>query len=97
MPFFKKEQKAINDKWYPRAVTVGHPVEMDEVCDRIAEMSTASKADSKAVLTALGQVLGSLMNTGRTVQKLCLGCKKKSGQQAIYSLIALAIVLRQEV
>ena len=66
MPFFKKEQKAINDKWYPRTVTVGHPVEMDEVCDRIAEMSTASKADSKAVLTALGQVLGSLMNTGRT-------------------------------
>ena len=54
MPFFKKEQKAINDKWYPRTVTVGHPVEMDEVCDRITEMSTASKADSKAVLTALG-------------------------------------------
>ena len=45
----------------------GHPVEMDEVCDRIAEMSTAGKADSKAVLTALGQVLGCLMNTGRTV------------------------------
>ena len=36
MPFFKKEQKAINDKWYPRTVTVGHPVEMDEVCNRIA-------------------------------------------------------------
>ena len=67
MPFFKKEQKAINDKWYPTTVTVGRPVEMDEVCNRIAEMSTASEADTKAVMTALGKVLGSLMNTGRTV------------------------------
>lgn len=73
MPFFKKEQKAINGLWYPRTVTVGHPVEMDEVCDRIAEMSTASVADSKAVLTALGAVLGSLMNTGRTVHIEGLG------------------------
>ena len=47
MPFFKKEQKAINDKWYPRTVTVGRTVEMDEVCERIAEMSTASEADTK--------------------------------------------------
>ena len=73
MPFFKKEQKAINDKWYPRTVTVGHPVEMDEVCNRIAEMSTASAADTKAVMTALGKVLGSLMNTGRTVHIEGLG------------------------
>ncbi len=73
MPFFKKEQKAINDKWYPRTVTVGRPVEMDEVCKRIAEMSTASEADTKAVMTALGKVLGSLMNTGRTVHIEGLG------------------------
>ena len=69
MPFFKKEQKAINGLWYPRTVTVGHPVEMDEVCNRIAEMSTASEADTKAVMTALG----SLMNTGRTVHIEGLG------------------------
>ena len=73
MPFFKKEQKAINGLWYPRTVTVGHPVEMDEVCNRIAEMSTASEADTKAVMTALGKVLGSLMNTGRTVHIEGLG------------------------
>ena len=60
MPFFKKEQKAINGLWYPRTVTVGHPVEMDEVCNRIAEMSTASEADTKAVMTALGKVLRGL-------------------------------------
>ena len=73
MPFFKKAQKAINDKWYPTTVTVGRPVEMDEVCNRIAEMSTASEADTKAVMTALGKVLGSLMNTGRTVHIEGLG------------------------
>ena len=73
MPFFKKAQKAINDKWYPTTVTVGRPVEMDEVCKRIAEMSTASEADTKAVMTALGKVLGSLMNTGRTVHIEGLG------------------------
>ena len=73
MPFFKKEQKAINNKWYPRTVTIGRAVEMDEVCDRIAEMSTASAADTKAVLAALGKVLGSLMNTGRTVHLDGLG------------------------
>ena len=73
MPFYKKEQKAINDKWYPRTVTVGRTVEMDEVCERIAEMSTASEADTKAVMTALGKVLGSLMNTGRTVHIEGLG------------------------
>ena len=60
MPFFKKEQKAINGLWYPRTVTVGHPVEMSE-------------ADTKAVMTALGKVLGSLMNTGRTVHIEGLG------------------------
>ena len=54
-------------------MTVGHPVEMDEVCNRIAEMSTASAADTKAVMTALGKVLGSLMNTGRTVHIEGLG------------------------
>ena len=46
---------------------------MDEVCNRIAEMSTASEADTKAVMTALGKVLGSLMNTGRTVHIEGLG------------------------
>ena len=66
MPFFKKAQKAINDKRYPTTVTVGRPVEMDEVCNRIAEMSTASEAD-------IGKVLGSLMNTGRTVHIEGLG------------------------
>lgn len=67
MAFFKKVKKKINNKWYPQTVTIGRPIEMDEVCRRISEMSTASAADSKAVLSTLGSVLGDLMNTGRTV------------------------------
>ena len=56
MPFFKAEKKAVNDLWYPRTVTVGRPLEMEDVCKRIAEMSTVSEPDSKAVLSALGKV-----------------------------------------
>ena len=73
MPFFKAEKKAVNDLWYPRTVTVGRPLEMEDVCKRIAEMSTVSEPDSKAVLSALGKVLGDLMNTGRTVHLEGLG------------------------
>lgn len=73
MAFFKKVKKKINNKWYPQTVTIGRPIEMDEVCRRIAQMSTASAGDSKAVLTALGSVLGDLMNTGRTVHIEGLG------------------------
>ncbi len=73
MPFFKVEKKAVNDLWYPRTVTVGRTVEMEDVCKRIAEMSTASEPDTKAVLSALGKVLGDLMNTGRTVHLEGLG------------------------
>ncbi len=73
MAFFKPTKKKINNKWYPQAVTIGRPIEMEEVAARIAEMSTASEADSKAVLTALGKVLGNMMNQGRTVHLEGLG------------------------
>ena len=73
MAFFKPSKKKVNNKWYPQAVTIGRAIEMEEVAARIAEMSTASEADSKAVLTALGKVLGNLMNQGRTVHLVGLG------------------------
>ena len=73
MAFFKPSKKKVNNKWYPQAVTIGRAIEMEEVAARIAEMSTASEADSKAVLTALGKVLGNLMNQGRPVHLEGLG------------------------
>ena len=57
----------------PQAVSVGKPIEMDELCKQIALISTVSSADSKATLEALGLVLGSSMNTGRTVHVEGLG------------------------
>ena len=67
MAFFKPIYKKMSKKWHPQAVSVGKPIEMDELCKQIALISTVSSADSKATLEALGLVLGSSMNTGRTV------------------------------
>ena len=46
---------------------------MDELCKQIALISTVSSADTKATLEALGLVLGTCMNTGRTVHVEGLG------------------------
>ena len=50
MIFWKRVQQAINDLWYPRSVTVGKPVETQELANRIARESTVSPADTHAVL-----------------------------------------------
>ena len=68
MGFFKKRQQKINSLWYPVAVTVGKPVTTDEVADRLAQISTVSRADTYAVLKDLGSVLGDYMGQGRTVK-----------------------------
>ena len=73
MAFFKPIYKKMSKKWHPQAVSVGKPIEMDELCKQIALISTVSSADSKATLEALGLVLGSSMNTGRTVHVEGLG------------------------
>ena len=73
MAFFKPIYKKMSKKWHPQAVSVGKPIEMDELCKQIALISTVSSADSKATLEALSLVLGSSMNTGRTVHVEGLG------------------------
>ena len=73
MAFFKPIYKKMSKKWHPQAVSVGKPIEMAELCKQIALISTVSSADSKATLEALGLVLGSSMNTGRTVHVEGLG------------------------
>ena len=57
MAFFKKVQQKINGLWYPKSVTVGKPVSTDEVADRLAQISTVSRADTYAVLKDLAGVL----------------------------------------
>ena len=68
MAFYKKIKKKINGLWYPQAVTVGKPVTTDEVADRLAQISTVSRADVYAVLKELGGVMGDYMANGRTVK-----------------------------
>ena len=55
------------------AVTVGKPVNTDEVADRLAQISTVSRADTYAVLKDLAGVLADYMAQGRTVKMDGLG------------------------
>lgn len=73
MPIFKAVYKKLSKKWHPQAVTVGEPVEMDELCKQIAMMTTVSPPDAKAAIEALGMVIGAFMNSGRTVHVDGLG------------------------
>ena len=50
MAFFKRVQQKINGLWYPKSVTVGKPVNTNQVSARLAEISTVSPADTFAVL-----------------------------------------------
>ena len=68
MAFFKKTKMKINGKWYPKAVLVGSPVTTEQVAKRLAVESTVSPADVRAVLTALGGVMGDFMAQGRSVK-----------------------------
>ena len=50
------------------AVTVGKPVTTKEVADRLAQISTVSRADVYAVLMDLAGVLADYMAQGRSVK-----------------------------
>jgi predicted histone-like DNA-binding protein len=73
MAFYKKSQQKVNKKWYPIAITVGKPFTTNHIADRLAEISTVSRADTYAVLKDLGRVLGDCMAQGRSVRLEGLG------------------------
>ena len=66
-------QQAINALWYPRSVTVGKPVETQELANRIARESTVSPADTHAVLRALPNVMADFMKESRAIHFEGLG------------------------
>ncbi len=68
--FYKKQK--IGKKWYPRSFTVG-TYDTKEVARRLAELSTVSKGDTYAVLMGLGEVLGSMLESGNSVKLDGLG------------------------
>ena len=68
--FYKKQK--IGKKWYPRSFTAG-TYDTKDVAERLSEMSTVSKGDTYAVLSGLGEVLGSMMEQGNSVKLDGLG------------------------
>lgn len=73
MPIFKAVYKKLSKKWHPQAITVGKPVEMSELCNQIALISTVSQPDAIAAVEALGMVMGTFMSSGRSVHVTGLG------------------------
>ena len=73
MAFYKPMQLKKNGKWYPQAVQVDKPFETDELADRLAQISTVSRADVYAVLVNLPAVMADMMNAGRSVRMEGLG------------------------
>ena len=67
MAFFKKK-KLSDGRWHAVAVNLQRPATIDDVADELAARSTVSRADTYAVLVELGDVLGRLMASGRTVK-----------------------------
>jgi len=68
MAFYKKMKMKANGKWYPKSVLVGSAVTTEQVAKRVAAESTVSPADVRAVLTALGGVMGDYMAQGKSVK-----------------------------
>ncbi|WP_028900590.1 HU family DNA-binding protein [Prevotella sp. HJM029] len=68
MAFYKKVQMKVNSKWYPKSVLVGSAITTEQVAKRVAAESTVSPADVRAVLTALGGVMGDYIVQGRSVK-----------------------------
>ena len=73
MIFWTRIQQAINKLWYPRCVTVGKPVETQELANRIARESTVSPADTHAVLRALPAIMADFMKESRAIHFEGLG------------------------
>lgn len=66
-------KKKINGRFYPQAVLVDKPFETDELADKLAQVSTVSRADVYAVLKDLPLVMTDMMNAGRSVRLEGLG------------------------
>ncbi len=73
MIYWKRVQQAINKLWYPRSLTVGRPVETQELANRIARQSTVSPSDTHAVLRALPEIMADFMKESRAIHIEGLG------------------------
>ena len=72
MAFYVPKQMR-NGKWFPFSVQVDQPFTTDQLADRLADISTVSRADVWAVLKNLPGVMADMMAQGRSVRLEGLG------------------------
>ena len=73
MAYYKEQFNEKFGVWYPQAVVMGKPVDTKKIADRLAQISTVSRADVAAVLAELPGVLADYMAQGKSVRLEGLG------------------------
>ncbi|MDR0989186.1 MAG: DNA-binding protein [Prevotellaceae bacterium] len=75
MIFWKKVYRVINKKglWYPQQMTIGKPVDTEELAEELMYESTVSVPDVHAVIRALPRVMAKFMADSRPVHLDGLG------------------------
>ena len=73
MAYYKKVYAKETGVYYPKSVTQGEPVDTETIADRLAKISTVSRADVAAVLAELPEVIADYMAQGKSVRLHGLG------------------------
>ena len=73
MAFYKKAYNKKTDVYYPRAITIGTAINTDQIAETLADRSTVTKTDVKAVLTEMADVMSQYMAQGKSVKLEGLG------------------------
>jgi len=73
MAFYKKAYNKKTEVYYPRAITIGSPVSTDQIAQALADRSTVTRTDVKAVLTEMANVMAQYMAQGKSVKLEGLG------------------------
>lgn len=67
MAFYKARLKKMNGLYYPEAVIVGKQISTRQLAAALSDRCTVTLADTLAVLSELGTVMGSYLAQGRSV------------------------------
>ena len=52
-------------KYYPKSITKGKVISAKKIAEKLAQISTVSEADARAVLSMLGEVMTDYLASGR--------------------------------
>ena len=73
MAFYKKAYNKKTEVYYQRAITIGTAINTDQIAEALADRSTVTKTDVKAVLTEMADVMSQYMAQGKSVKLEGLG------------------------